>query len=269
MIRRCVRLLAAALASALVSDAAADGLEVHGSYGFDVASAYLSRGRVVEDRPILSNDLDVNLGLGPFGRIGLIHWDYSNLTGHFEDSHRRFVPETDWGVYWGYDWAIAEGVHLDTELMVYWELSHGGRPEDDPMDYEWRLKQSLKTPYVTAYWKFRRNFQPIQYAYFQVGLKRSFAVCEWLNLIPNCFVDLGNRDCLRKRFGPPPDGGSYGEGAFAGAVELMAEFPVNERFSLHALVGQFGAVNRRGRDNLHAPHRRDLTYGQIGFTLTF
>lgn len=242
--------------------------EIHGSYSLDFESAYLSRGKVIEDRPIVANDFDVNVGLGPCGRLGMIHWDYSNLTGHFQDGHRRFVPETDWGVYYGYDWELAEGWNLDTEAMVYWELSHGGRPEDDPTDYEWRLKQSLKTPYLTAFWKVRRNFQPIEYTYYQIGAKRKFAVTEWLNVIPNAYLELGDDACRQKRFGAREHGG-YGHGGLALTGELIFEAPISDTWSVHAIIGQFGVVSKRGRDNLHAPHRRDLTYFSLGFTFSF
>lgn len=260
---------ACVLFAAAIAFAGEGDFAFHASYSFDLKSAYISRGKVLEDRPIQANDLDVHVDLWRYGRLGVSHWNYSSLSGHFQDEYRRFVPETDWGLYYGYDWEFAEGYSLDTELMVYWELSHGGRPKSGHTDYEWRMKETLKTPFGTVYCKIRHNFEPIMYTYYQIGLKRRFALTGWMNVIPHAYVDMGDERCRQKRFGALEDGGRYGDGGLSAAGELVFEFPLAEHVTLTAKVGQFGVVSHRGRRNLHAPHRRDLTYGAVGVTFEF
>lgn len=254
---------------ASLAAAADDGFAIRATCAFDVYSAYISRGKVLEDRPIQANAVDVHADLSRYGRFGFSHWSYSSLSGRFQDSYRRFIPETDWDVYYGYDWEFAEGYSLDTELKVYWALCHGGRPKSGHTDYEWRMKETLTTPYGTAYCVYRYNFDPIQYSYFQLGLKRRFAAAEWLKIVPHAYIDLGDSRCRKRRFGALPDGGRYGEGGVSMAGELIFEFPLAERVTLTAMVGQFGVVSRRGRRNLHGHNRRDLTYGSVGVSFEF
>jgi len=247
----------------------AEWFEPHVRYSCDVSSAYISRGKVIEDRPIQINDLDVSLGLSDYGRIGFWHWNYSDLTGAYQDKHRRFVPECDWGLYYGYDWKIVEGWSLDTKIMVEWMTFYGGRPQNDPSSYEWRIQQTLKNPYVTPYYKFRYTLRPVEFAYYQVGLKRVFKVCEWLRLTPNVAMDFADSAGRAKRFGAQADGSPYGPGVLSLVAELTAEIPITDWFSLHATVGQFDVLSSDGRDTLGEAERRDLTYFNAGFTLSF
>lgn len=241
------------------------------NYTFDVASAYISRGKVIEDRPIQVNEATLDFGMGPFGRLGVWHWDYSSLSGHFQDKYRRFIPETDWAAFWSYDWGFAEGWSLDTEVMVEWMTYYGGRPTNDHSNYEWRMKQSLKSPWLTIYYKIRRNIEPVPYNYFQIGVKRKFSLgfLEGLTLTPHACIDLGDDRCLKKRFGALPNGAEYNDGAVSMAGELTLGYRLTDNFSLHATIGQFGVISQRGRGNLHAPQHRDLTYGQVGFAVNF
>ena len=42
-------------------------------------SAYHSRMRVAEDRPVAVVDVRMHADVGPFGRVGVMHWNYSSL----------------------------------------------------------------------------------------------------------------------------------------------------------------------------------------------
>ncbi len=242
--------------------------DVKGAYSFDVASAYISRGKVSEDRPIQVNEMRVDTGLGPFGRVGLWYWNFSSLTDRCQHKHRRFVPEQNYGLFHAYDVKIAEGWSFSNEVMVEWQTFHGEKPENGPSVYEWRIKQSLNNPYATPYWNGRFTVSPLAWNYYQVGLKRTFKIAPWLTLAPNAAMDFADGAGCRKRFGARPEG-DYHSGAVSALGELTAVFPVTDDFSFHATVGQFGVINQKGRGNLHGVNRRDLTYGQVGFKLTF
>jgi len=257
----------AALALSLAQGA--EWFEPHATYTFDVASAYISRGKVSEDGPIQINDVDLHFGLSDFGRIGVWYCDYSNLNGDFQDKHRRFMSECDWAAYYGYDWKFAEDWSLDTKIMVEWLLYYGGHPESSPSGYEWRMQQTLKNPYVVPYYKIRYTIDPAEYAYYQIGLKRTFKVCEWLRLIPNVATDFADARGREKRFGPKPDGMSYGAGILSLIAELTVEVPLRDWCSLHATVGHFDVLDDDGRDAISDSDKRDLTYGQVGFSLGF
>jgi len=153
--------------------------------------------------------------------------------------------------------------------MVEWLLYYGGRPENDPSGYEWRLHQTLKNPYIVPYYKFRYTFDPVEYAYYQLGVKRTFKVCEWLRLTPNVATDFADSKGREKRFGARRSGVPYGAGILSLVVELTVEIPIRDWCSLHATVGHFDLLDTAARDEISDSDKRDLTYGQIGFTLTF
>ena len=259
-------------------------------YNFDIASAYLSRAKVSEDRPIQMNELAVDWDVARFvgglaktdlpdlGRLGFWYWNYSSLSGRCQDKHRRFVPEQDWAITYDYDWKFSDRWSLDTELMAEWQTFHGEKPSDSPFSFEWRIKQQLKNPYVTPYYKGRFTMRPLVYNYWQIGLKKKITDkttgCGWLpeklSITPNVACDLCDRAGVRKRFGARPAGESdYSAGFLSVIGELTVEYRFTDWFAVHATVGQFGIVNRKGRDNISSPNHADLTYWQTGFTLFF
>jgi len=241
--------------------------DLHGEYSFDLVSAYMSRAKIYEDRPIQMNELTADMGLGPLGRIGLWYWNYSSLSDCRQDVQRRFVPEQNEAVTYDYDWKFAEGWSLDTEVMAEWQTFHGIKDGHEHSSFEWRIKQQLKNPYVTPYYKGRFTLRPIAYDYWQVGLKKSFKPAPWVKLTPHVAVDMADERGVRKRFGLKRD--DVHAGALSVIAELTAEFPITEWFSVHATVGQFDKINGKGRDSSNGVNRRDLTYGQIGFTCSF
>jgi len=258
-----------ALLAAAASASAAEFGEIHGRYTFDVSSAYVSRGKVIENRPIQVNDIDVSFSLGDYGRVGFWHWDYSCLSGKYQDKYRRFMPECDWGVYYGYTWDFAAGYALDTEVMAEWMTYCGERGGDSPTSLEWRAKQSLKTPYATPFWKARYTVHPLDWGYYQVGIKRSFALAPGLKLTPSVSFDFGDSACRLKRFGPHPEGCSYGCGALSAVEELTAEYAFDKTFSVHATVARMDILDDDGRDARAHGYQRGITYAVLGASVKF
>ena len=96
-------------------------------YQPDVRTAYVSRGRVVEDRPIQANYLRCDLDMGDFGTLGLWHWNYSSLTGRRENLHRRAFHEVDGMAAYRYGLEFSEEWRLTTEVTFCWMTFPGYR----------------------------------------------------------------------------------------------------------------------------------------------
>ena len=243
--------------------------DFHAFYTFDVSSAYVCRGKIFEDRPIQVNELAADVGFGPFGRLGFYHWDYSSLSGDFQDKYRRFMPETDWGIYYTYKISFADDWWLNNKVQALWLTYNGGRPKSDPHDYEWRFEQTLGTPYLNPWWRVRRNFEASDFVSFEIGAKRGFEIFERFSVMPNVWATMGDDVFLRTRYGRRPGGGDYSHGLCSVNGELTAEYAFTECASIHLTIGEYLALSQQGRGNLHSPMHRNLTYFTLGFTLQF
>lgn len=265
IIRRALPLLAVfAACLARGEGLPADLLDVRLKLSADVANAYISRAKVAEDRPIQVNDLRVDFGLWKFGRLGFWHWDFSALTKRREHDYRRFLPETMWGIYWDYDWELADGWTFKNEVMVDWDLYHGERSGSSPHDYEWRLRQSLENPYLTPYWLWRCGFERCRYNYFDVGLRHRFVLFGRLGVTPAVDFEFGDGHFIELRYD-----GSHAAELAAVSGSLTLDWPLTENLSVHAQLKQFGIVSDDGRNSAGGCHPRDFTYFQCGVTLAF
>ena len=251
---------------------AKDWYEPDIEYDFNIESVYMSRAKVYEDRPILSNFLSVDWDIDKYGRLGFWYYNYCALTGRCQDKYHRFVPEQDWALTYEYDWKFAAEWSLDTEIMVEWQTFHGEKEDHTHSSFEWRIQQQLKNPYITPYYKGRFTLRPTAYNYWQFGLKRKFRpfASTPFSITPNVAVDLCDRPGVRKRFGDLEDGeGDYQAGFLSAIGDVTFEYEFTEWFAVHVKVGQYGVINNQGRGNIHSPNKRDLTFWKAGFTLRF
>ena len=153
------RLCAAFAALAAAVGAGTNGVELadaglHLRYVPEARTAYISRGRVCEDRPVMTQLVRVDGALGPFGRAGLWHWDVSALGNRRENLFRRSFHEVDWGFFYRYDWEINKDWTLASEGMKDWLTFPGARGRlrghSDATIHEYRLYEALKNPYLTG-----------------------------------------------------------------------------------------------------------------------
>ena len=104
----------------------------------DIRSAYLSRAKVCEARPMSSQLLSGDIHLYPIlvpGRVGIDFWTISSLTHKMDTIHEdRFFQERDFTLRYGYDWDIAEGWRLASDVMSTWVNLPGYR-HDLGLDY--------------------------------------------------------------------------------------------------------------------------------------
>lgn len=264
-----MRLFALLFAVSFVCGASAadwpdDLLDLKGKVTADFANAYLTRAKVVEDRPVEINSVRLDAGLWKFGRMGFWHWDYSSLTGRRQHEHRRFMEETIWGAYWSYSWKIAKDWSLENELMPAWHVYFGGRPTTQTRDFEWRFRQSLENPYVTPFWFWRNEESPYHGNYFDVGIRHRFRICSWMDITPALDCELGDGTFVAYRYdaAPNPD-------LMALNVSLTFDFPVTEWLTISAQVKQFEIMSQDGRENCTGCNHADFTYFQVGAVLSF
>ena len=231
---------------------------------FQVGNGTVARSQVFTDRPVQENTVVVNWKLGEWGRVGFLHWDMNMLSGRVDNLGRRPFMETDWGLFYGYDWQLAEDWTLSNEAMVYWMCYHGMKVEA-PTDIEYDFSQSLANPYATPYWRLRcGTATPSGWLHATVGLKRSFEVCDRLTLTPSVFCGIGNGTMMAIRSVEDPHSSLMDVN-----VQLRADVPLNEQVGIFCLVRQFTAMSHGLRDVYGKPHPRDLTIGALGVTVNF
>ena len=240
----------------------------------EVRTAYVSRGKVIDDRPIQVNSLRADMKLGAeaqFGRIGAWHWGYNALTPRVNCAEDQFAAEFDWGAYYHYDLELADGWSLGNEIMPDWIIM----PSADPV-FEWRVSQSLKNPYVVPFWLMRRDQPSSRNCYFNVGLMKpiSFrtASADWLKplvITPMAMVEFGNSSLMTARYGRQESGGAVPTGLQAIDFELRADYAVTENFGVYVSILQFDLLNPKARRQSHKPNCRDITVFAVGVKLSF
>ena len=245
----------------------------------DVRTAYISRGRISEDRPIQSNLLRLDASLDELGGVGLWHWHYNSLTDRMRDKRDCQLTESDWGVFYNYPWEIAEDWTLKSEIMIRWFtflFYHDPyKGESDHSMMEYYLEQALENPYLTPMLRIRRSVHGKEYVYVRTGVKRKYPVdwcgrLEGLALTPAFYVDFGDDNQRRQRYGAVrPGGGDWSAGVMSVMGELGLSYPLGSCFTAYAALQQFGIVDRDARENTHHPYHRDYTVFTLGVKCKF
>lgn len=249
------------------------------TYQPDVRTAYLSRGRISEDRPIQSNLLRLDVSLGEWGGVGLWHWHYNSLTDRMREKRDCQLTESDWGVFYNYGWEIAEDCTLKSEVMIRWFTflfyHEPYKGESDHSMLEYYLEQSLENPYLVPLLRIRRCVHENDYSYFRTGARRKFPIgwfdcLEGLTITPAVYVDFGDDNQRRMRYGSKrPDGSEWSSGIMSVVGEIGAAYPINRHFTAYASLQQFAVVDDDARENTHYPYHRDYTIFTVGVKCRF
>ena len=267
--------LITALASAAV-DIAPFGV----SADMQFRSAYQSRMRVSEDRPVAVMDVRVYADVGPAGKIGLMNWSRSSFTDRKSDVHRRAFSEVDYGVYWRYDLEVADDFTLSSELMHWWITQpqniepHCGK--SNRSTYEFWYELAFRNPYVTPSLFIRRGWINASWVYFRYGAYKPFKVHDFgdaaspkpLVLSPGFFVETADNGVFESRFGKK-ESGRYHTGIGSCIAQVSLKWKASDNLTLHALVQQFGLVSSDARERVHGNNHRDYTMFRIGMNLSF
>lgn len=250
-------------------------------------TAYHSRARIVEDRPMLMTLTRAGFdtkNIGDFGKVGFWNWTVSSLTDRRATRHRHALNEMDYGVFWTYVWDFGRlddtwrGWGLTTDVMKDWltfeGYSHPARlAKTNASISEWRLAQSLDNPYLTPFYLVRRGLHPHDWLYVQTGVRRVFALTDALSLTPLFFAECGSENHFERRYGAKHGGGRYRSGLMALNLSLELAWRVSDAATLYAGVHQFGIAHDDARARVKAnpaPNaRRDLTIGTVGVRFRF
>lgn len=250
-------------------------------------TAYHSRARIVEDRPMLMTLTRAGFDtkdVGDFGKVGFWNWTVSSLTDRRATLHRHAMSEMDYGVFWTYFCDFGHyadtwrGWGLTTDVMKDWLTFEGySRParlaKTNASISEWRLAQSLDNPYLTPFYLFRRGVHPTDWFYAKVGVRRTFVLTDTLFFTPSFFTENGDARLFKRRYGAKPDGGRYRSGLMTLNLSLELAWRVSDTATLYAGVHQFDITNDDARDRIKAnpaPNaRRDLTIGTAGVRFRF
>ena len=240
----------------------------------DIRSAYIARGRVAEDRPIQANMLRLSYSLDDYGYVGLWHWNCNSLTTRYREKRDRQLAEVDYGIFYGYDWKVADKWTLKNEVMLRWftfpffHSPYNG--VSDHSNFEYYFTQTLQNPYVIPTWHLRKCTRSADYLHICVGLKKPIPVdfIDGLKITPAVYVDFGD-DNQRARYGKHPEGKRWGNGVMSAMAELRADYPISDWCSVFATLQQFRIMDEDGRDATHSPCRRDLTVFSTGLKMTF
>lgn len=243
----------------------------------EVRSAYQTRGLIVEDRPVLLTPVTLRYATPTAGTFGLWTRWISSLTNRKEVQHSPWAYERDWAVGWRYDWVLADGIVLRSDLdvvwLTYWNYRAPYRGERDHTTAEGRWRQELRTPLATPYVLMRRGMAPVDTFYIQAGVWREFPLAGSVSLTPAIFAEFGNTGLFNLRYGNRTDGHTWRGGLQALNARFDITWRLNEHVSLVAGVHEFVTVNEPVRRALKAKtsrwSRRDLTIFSVGAKFTF
>ena len=249
-----------------------------------VRTAYQSRSRIIEDRPMLMSLTRFGTEAGPLGKVGIWMWDVSSLSLRRRHVHRGPLSEIDGGPSWWHTWDFAQygdqwkGWSLTTEFVKNWITLHGyedryRQKKSDASISEWRFGQILKNPYLTPAYLIRVGVHPDPWYYTRLSLLKPIPVWERLTLTPQFQMELGNRRLFELRYGDRPDGGEYRDGVMTGSFLLELSWAYSKNLTFYTSVHQFGLLADEARDSIKARKtteaRRDLTIGAVGVRCKF
>lgn len=240
----------------------------------EVRSSYLSLGKLMEDRPMQITSVRIGYDAGEFGRFGIRNWDVSSLTDRRHDAHRHALYHTEFGPTWQYDFDIAEGWRLTSDITRSWTIYRGFENGKSNRTYHWyQIGQSLENPYVVPFYRLRRCFHGNDYLYFMVGVRKKLAFLDDFYLTPSVYVDGGNSRNYNRAIGTRPDGERWHSGVSSVTFRLELGWLVCENVSAFMFVEQYEVVGQAARHAIEASTYRcahkDWTLGGVGCRIRF
>ena len=240
----------------------------------EVRSSYLSLGKLMEDRPMQITSVRIGYDAGEFGRFGIRNWDVSSLTDRRHDAHRHALYHTEFGPTWQYDFDIAEGWRLTSDITRSWTIYRGFENGKSNRTYHWyQIGQSLENPYVVPFYRLRRCFHGNDYLYFMVGVRKKLAFLDDFYLTPSVCVDGGNSRNYNRAIGTRPDGERWHSGVSSVTFRLELGWLVCENVSAFMFVEQYEVVGQAARHAIEASTYRcahkDWTLGGVGCRIRF
>jgi hypothetical protein len=241
-----------------------------------VQSAYHSRGKISEDRPIEANLVTAMMNLDFAGELGLWHWQYHSLTPRCRYRADRMFRESDWAIYYRNSYGIAEDWSRKSEYQQRWFtypfLHSEYRGDCHRVDTEIWGRLTLDNPYLVPSGTIRRGLHRKDYTYFKVGLHRQFEIFEDLSFTPGAYMELADQKTFVQRYGKREGGGNYRTGPQALNIVLRFDYRLTDWLKLYASVTQFDIVSSQARHNTSGfgpVAKRDIAYFTVGVSVTY
>lgn len=211
---------------------------------------------------------------GEFGRFGIRNWDVSSLTDRRHDAHRRALYHTEFGPTWQYDFDIADGWRLKSDITRSWTIYRGFENRASNRTYHWyQIDQSLENPYVVPFYRLRRCFRGSDYLYFKAGVRKKLVFLDDFYLTPSVYVDGGNSRNYNRAIGTRPDGERWHGGVSSVTFRLELGWTVCENVSAFMFVEQYEVAGQAARHAIESSSYRcahkDWTLGGVGCRIRF
>ena len=250
--------------------------DVHGLLAPELRTTYVSLGKLVEDRPMQATAAKGNIDLDFLGRFGVTFWGLSSLSDRKHDVHRHVLYFNDIGPYWNYDWEIAEGWKLKSEVSRQWSLFRGFRPtyaNSEHTIHWYQVDQELANPYLTPFWRIRPVFRPADLLYFKIGVKRRFPLWDDFYVQPAVQVDGGDSVNNERRYGKRANRRRQPHRAGSMIFRLEFGWKVSPSLTAFATVEEYLVVSSAARGSVAASSdpcaAKDLTLGTVGVRWVF
>ncbi len=246
----------------------------HFTASTETRTAYLSRSRISEDRPVQVCEASFSRDVGPLGAFGIAHWCLTSITPRLQHERRRLFSENDLGTFWDFSHEVAEGWTLTNQATLWWLLFGGYRdPEDGGTQYEVWDEASLKNDYLVPSVLVRRGWHSSDWVYVRTGLAKPFDLKPTLgvpiSITPGVFAETGNQAFYELRYGELPRSRAYHTAFLAVLGQISVDYAVSDNWKFYAKLQQFGLVDSDARDQAHGIHRRDLTIFTLGVQASF
>lgn len=221
-----------------------------GRLSAEFETGYLSTsGTLCDTRPTALQNLDWNFYLGDYGRFYGYGAFLSMLHDKQHELHRPAFNEFEGGVFYGYDWKLSEDVTFFNGAGGVWNPLFGYRNGYDDTLWEYRYFQSLENPYLTPFWDILGMISPKpSWARIRMGVRRKFALTDWLFLTPMLEAVWGDPHRFCVRYGEEPNHEFLGGAFITTTAGLLLEWRVSEHWSIWGKVRQFDTVNRQARN---------------------
>ncbi len=226
-----------------------------GSVGWQFASGYLaSSGTICDTCPVTSQEFDWKFDFGDFGFIDGYAWTVSSLHNKQHESHRPEFNEFEGALRYGYRFAFAEKVTLDTRIGPLWNPPIG---YDHAHQNYWGpyVLQSLNNPYVVPYWSGLWLLAPKMRGRVRIGLRKPMVLCEGLVLTPSAETVWMDRRRFYARYGDDPEKDHIFGGAFATTtVGVRLSWVCWKGLTLYTSIQQFDIINSQARRAVKRSH---------------
>ena len=220
----------------------------------ELRSAAPSRGKLDDDRPHVYTYGFAELDCRQVGAFGVGYWSDTALTHRLREKFRNALYENDAIPYWRYVWHFADEWSLRNDFMFNfkWFEFEGVYRQYRDFYTDFCYYGRLENPYLVPFTLLRRMLASDDRFDFRIGLTKTVPIWERLSLTATVYVDGGNSEQVRLRYGSRLKGGEYAPGINAIVCQLFFNYALADYCSLYAGIEQFDILRGSARDRIDA-----------------